>query len=70
MKTKFTISNDYGQLNNEIDLDLTPEEMLDLMWIVMVTIHELDINQVRMEIELMRQGSVYYPETSEDLINV
>lgn len=29
MKTKFTISNDYGQLNNEIDLDLTPEEMLD-----------------------------------------
>jgi hypothetical protein len=70
MKTKFTISNDYGQLNNEIDLDLTPEEMLDLMWIVMVTIHELDINQVRMEIELMRQSSVYYPETSEDLINV
>jgi hypothetical protein len=44
--------------------------MLDLFWIVMVTIHELDINQVRMEIELMRQGSVYYPETSEDLINV
>jgi hypothetical protein len=70
MKTKFTISNDYGQLNNEIDLDLTPEEMLDLLWIVMVTIHELDINEVRMHLDILRSRPNFYPPTSEDLINV
>ncbi len=69
MNTEFTISNDYGQVSQKIDLDLTPEEMLDLLWIVMITIHELDISQVRIEIELMRQSSIHYPQTSEDLIN-
>ena len=70
MNTKFSIENDYGQLCQEIDLDLTPEEMLDLLWIVMVTIHELDINEVRMHLDILRSRPNFYPEPLEDLINV
>lgn len=70
MNTEFTISNDYGQVSQKIDLDLTPEEMLDLLWIVMVTIHELDINEVRMHLEILRSRPNFYLETSEDFVNV
>ena len=70
MKTKFTIKNDYGQLSNEIDIDITPEEMLDLMWILLTTIYSLDVTSVRIMLEEMRQRPNLHIVETEELTNV
>lgn len=70
MKTKITISNEYSQLSQEIDMDITPEEMLDLMWIVLTTVYSLDVAEVRMHLEMLKSRPAFFPEVSEELTNV
>ena len=70
MSTKFTIENEYGQLLNQVEIDITPEEMLDLMWIVLTTVYSLDISEVRMHLEILKNRPTFFVENSEELTNV